>query len=90
MTQDANNGLMYNSWIKCRISTDYNRLAHQAEVIVTASTFEEAQNKDGFNQKFQFLDETRIPTVTDISPVWTGTKWNLVITGTDITDTDPN
>ena len=35
-------GLEYNSVIKCRTMTDYNRAPDDAEVIVFASTFEEA------------------------------------------------
>ena len=79
------NGVSYNSWIKCRIATDYNRIPHLAEVIAYASTFEEAV---GISQKFEFVAATQLPIVTFITETWTGTKWQLVIDGTGITDTD--
>ena len=54
----------HNSWLTCRIATDFDRIAHEAEVIFYASTFEEAlSNATGFNHNFTFLDTADIPTI---------------------------
>ena len=49
------------------------------------STFEEAF---GITKEFRFLTEEEIPTVSAVTPVWTGAYWTLEIPGVDITDTE--
>ena len=44
VVQDPELGITYNSWLTCRIAIDYGRTQHSAEVILYASTFEEAAN----------------------------------------------
>ena len=54
-------------------------------MIVYVSTFEEAF---GITKEFRFLTEEEIPTVSAVTPVWTGAYWQLEIPGVDITDTE--
>ena len=45
------------------MATDYNRNAGNSEVIVFASTFEEAVFADGLDKMFTFLEDTALPTI---------------------------
>ena len=59
----------YNSQIKCRIPTDYSRQPHSAEVVVFASTFEEARSNNMWNggyHNFTFVDSATLPTIDTI------------------------
>jgi hypothetical protein len=46
------------------MATDYKRTAGDSEVIVFASTFEEAVFADGLDKMFTFLEDTALPTIT--------------------------
>lgn len=59
------------SEIKCRIAEDYSREDGMQEVIVFASTFEEATHADPTQSDFQFLPASALPTVTDIEADFT-------------------
>ena len=90
--------LSFNSWLKCRVATDYARTPHLAEMILFASTFEEAVSNN-INTEFdpladhfyEFVDATLLPTLSTVSLAF---DWLLVpnpcyvltITGTGITD----
>lgn len=77
------------SEIVCRMATDYKREAGDAEVIVFASTFEEATWADGVDKMFTFLDADSIPTVTSWSVEFTSENvYQVTIEGADITDAD--
>jgi hypothetical protein len=71
------------------MSTDYTRLAGNAEMIVFASTFEEATYADGVNKMFTFLDTDSIPTISTFTVDFTSDLYyKITITGSSITDTD--
>lgn len=75
--------------IKCRIAEDYIRSARNQELIVFASTFEEATFATNVNRDFTFLDASALPTITAVTPDFslsTSDKYRLIISGTDITD----
>jgi hypothetical protein len=75
--------------IKCRIAEDYSREAGDQEVIVFASTFEEATHVDFDNKDFTFLPSNSLPTITDVDADFTyanSDKYMLNIQGTGITD----
>ena len=79
--------LNYNSEIECRIMTDYTRTAHTAEVIVFASTFEEAVSNNGnvandplWEHNYTFLDPTLMPTITSATAAWSFADNAYVIT----------
>ena len=64
------NGLQYNSEITCRIMTDYERQPHDAEVIVFASTFEEAVSNNingGGTNMYTFRDASTVPIVNTVT-----------------------
>ena len=70
------------SEIKCRMATDYNRGSGDAEVIVFASTYEEATYADGVDNMFTFLDEDSLPTIGDYTKEFTSDlKYQITITG---------
>ena len=76
------------SEIVCRVAKDYTREPGEKEVIVFASTFEEAKS-DPDNRDFTFLDVVDLPIISGVVPEWDDetNEYNIVITGTDITDT---
>lgn len=79
--------------IKCRIAEDYNRVAQDQEVIVFASTFEEATHADPTQRDFTFMGPGLLPTLTSVTPSYTfstSDKYKLTIVGTQITDTTPD
>jgi len=105
-TADVNGpvgALEYNSRMQCRVSTDYARESHSAELILFASTFEEAVTNNistlpttpagisADDNQFTFIDPSLIPTVTSVTAEYVEAinAWTLRIEGTDITDTDP-
>lgn len=45
------------------MATDFNREAGQAEVLVFASTYEEATYADGLDPLFTFLEPDSLPTI---------------------------
>ena len=64
------------------MATDYNRGASDAEVIVFASTYEEATFADGVDNVFTFLDEDSLPTIGDYTKEFTSDlKYQITITG---------
>jgi hypothetical protein len=89
--------------MQCRVSTDYTRESHSAELILFASTFEEAVTNNistlpttpagisADDNQFTFIDPSLIPTVTSVTAEYVEAigAWTLKIEGTDITDTDP-
>jgi hypothetical protein len=76
--------------IKCRIAEDYNRIAQDQEVIVFASTFEEATHTDPTQRDFTFMAAGLLPTLTSVSADFTfstSDKYKLTLVGTQIADT---
>jgi hypothetical protein len=76
--------------IKCRIAEDYNRIAQDQEVIVFASTFEEATHADPTQRDFTFMAAGLLPTLTSVSADFTfstSDKYKLTLVGTQIADT---
>ena len=72
------------------MATDYARTVGDAEVIVFASTFEEATFADGVDRSFTFLDTSAIPSVSGYSVAWDpALYYEVTIDGAGITDTDP-
>jgi hypothetical protein len=64
------------------MATDYAREAGEAEVIVFASTYEEATFADGVDPMFTFLDEDSLPTIGDYTVEFTSDfKYEITITG---------
>jgi hypothetical protein len=49
------------------MATDYKRTKGDSEVIVFASTFEEAKFADGLDKMFTFVDTDALPTLTGFS-----------------------
>jgi hypothetical protein len=81
------------SEIKCRIAEDYSREAGDQEVIVFASTFEEATHADPDDADFTFLPAGSLPTITGVASDFTfstSDKYRLNISGSGITDTSPD
>ena len=73
--------------IVCRMAKDYTRANGIAEIIVFASTYEEATYEDGVSKMFTFLRSDEIPTITGYTVEFTSEhKYKLTIEGTDITD----
>ena len=79
----------YNSWLECRVPTDYTRTAHSAEVVVFASTFEEARSNETWNNgghNFTFADPDvgphNIPTITNVAANFDFTEeaWMVEVT----------
>jgi hypothetical protein len=67
------------------MATDYSREAGDAEVIVFASTYEEATYADGLDPMFTFLDEDDLPTIGDYTKEFTSDlKYEITITGSDM------
>ena len=74
------------------MATDYARKVGDAEVIVFASTFEEATFADGLDRDFTFLDTGAIPSVSGYAVEWLAAPdlyYKVTINGAGITDTDP-
>jgi hypothetical protein len=82
--------------IKCRIATDYLRAASPdansgEDLIVFASTYEEATFADGLDRKFVFVADDTLPSLTNYAVTFNSDfDYIITITGTDITDTDVN
>ena len=77
--------------IKCRMSLDFARPAGPKELIVFASTYEEA-TCSASTCMFEFLDTDLLPTVEIVTPSFDATAGKHIITinGYSITDTDVN
>ena len=74
------------SEIVCRMATDYSRSAGDAEVIVFASTSEEATWAPGVDKYFNFLSSEMIPEVTNFAVgLNADNTYHMVIDGTDFT-----
>jgi hypothetical protein len=70
------------------MATDYKRTKGDSEVIVFASTFEEAKFADGLDKMFKFVDTDELPTLTGFSVNFNSNlEYVITIAGTDITDT---
>ena len=70
------------------MARDYTRVSGIAEIIVFASTYEEATYEDGANEIFTFLAADEIPTITGYTVEFTtDNKYKLTIQGSGITDT---
>ena len=68
---------------------DDKRTVGNSEVIVFASTFEEATFIDGLDKNFAFVDTDAIPTLTDFSVAFNAqNEYVITINGSGITDTD--
>lgn len=84
------------SEIKCRIAEDYSREAGDQEVIVFASTFEEATHADpddADSWDFTFLPAGSLPTITGVATDFTfstSEKYRLNISGSGIVDASPD
>ena len=77
--------------IVCRMATDYRREAGESDVIVFASTFEEATFADGVDRAFTFLDTGSIPTISALDVTFSTSDpddmyYQLAIAASDITD----
>ena len=64
------------------MATDYNRQAGAGEVLVFASTFEEATYADGLDPMFTFLEPDSLPTIGSYSRQFTDElKYEITISG---------
>ena len=64
------------------MATDYARESGEAELIVFASTYEEATFADGVDPMFTFLDEDSLPIIGDYTVEFTSDlKYEITITG---------
>ena len=62
------------------MARDYTRVSGIAELIVFASTYEEATYEDGANKMFTFLGSDEIPTISGYSVEFTtDNKYKLTI-----------
>ena len=72
------------------MAPDYTRNHGAADLIVFASTSEEATFADGLFTQFTFVDSADLPTITSMNTGWSDTDlfYTLTIDGADITDAD--
>ena len=77
------------SEIVCRMATDHSRTAGDAEVIVFASTSEEATWESGVDKNFNFLPADQLPMVTSFATGFNADNtYHMNISGTGITGVD--
>ena len=79
------------SEIICRVAKDYSRQPGKKEVIVFASTFEEATSHPG-NRDFTFIEVSDLPNISNVTADFDNQEgeYNLIFTGSNIQDSSIN
>ena len=78
--------------IKCRTAEDWNRVTDTTNVIVFASTSEEAFCNEGGGCEYTYVDVSTLATLTTASASYDedAETYSILVSGSGITDTDPS
>lgn len=78
--------------IKCRTATDFDRAADTTQLIVFASTSEEATCNEVNGCEYEYVDVSTLATLTGAVAQYDEDNevYEIVVSGSGITDTDPN